>query len=101
MAKIWFVKDGEEPTLGGFETEKTLRWCADNLELVPQDWEAPLNRPPHFGESTPLDDCNPLMYVIVEVGNQDRADATDKDWKAGYYLSCELVEAARKALGSS
>ena len=53
MAKIWFVKEGEEPTLGGFETEKTLRWCADNLELVPQDWEAPLNRPPHFGESTP------------------------------------------------
>jgi len=24
MAKIWFVKDGEEPTLGTFETEKTL-----------------------------------------------------------------------------
>jgi len=41
MAKIWFVKEGEEPTLGGFETEKTLRWCADNLGLVPQDWEAP------------------------------------------------------------
>ncbi len=101
MAKIWFVKEGEEPTLGGFETENTLRWCADNLELVPQDWEAPLNRPLHFGESTPLDDWNPLMYVIVEVGNQDRANATDKDWKAGYYLSCVSVKEAREALGKS
>ncbi len=101
MAKIWFVKEGEEPTLGGFETEKTLRWCADNLGLVPQDWEAPLSGPPHFGESTPLDDCNLSMYVIVEVGNQDRADATDRDWKAGYYLSCVSVEAAREALGTS
>lgn len=101
MAKIWFVKDGEEPTLGTFETEKTLRWYTDNLGLGAQDWEAPLSRPPHFGESTPLDDCNLSMYVIVEVGNQDRADATDRDWQAGYYLSSVSVEAAREALGTS
>ena len=101
MAKIWFVKEGEEPTLGGYETEKTLRWCTENLGLVALNWEAPLNRPPHFGESTPLDDCNLPMYVIVEVGNQDRADATDRDWQAGYYLSGVSVEEAREALRTS
>ena len=100
MAKIWFVKEGEEPTFAWLETEKTVRWCADNLHLGPQDWEAPLTRPPHFGESTPLDDCNRPRYVIVEVGDQDRAEAVDEGWKAGFYLSQLSVEAARKALAT-
>jgi len=73
MAKIWFVKDGEEPTLGTFETEKTLRWCTDNLGLVAQDWEAPLRRPPHSRINMLGAGCAKIgPHSLIEVSKPER-----------------------------
>lgn len=78
MAKVWFVREVGKPT-----------------------WKAPLESPPHFGESTPLDAYRSPRYIVVEVEDQDITGSPGKGWRSGFYLSRLLINEAREKLQGS
>lgn len=98
MAKIWFVKEGDQPTLGGPVAEKSLQWCIENLGLQRSHWK----RPPDHGikiksDRPDLDAFREPSIVVVEA--QDNDVLNSPGWKAGYYVVISLsVQEAKKRL---
>lgn len=93
MAKIWFVREGRQPTLGD-PIEKSLKWCIEKLGLQKSDWKS--SKPPENESTKPhLDSYRPFTAVDVEVSDDDVVSMLG--WKTGFYrLSLPLQEVRRR-----
>ncbi|BAM90436.1 carbamoyl phosphate synthase small subunit [Bradyrhizobium oligotrophicum S58] len=79
MAKVWFAKGGDNPTLGEAVYELALSGCIMTLHVDPSFYRG--LEPPRFASSG-MDDFVGYRYVVIEV---DQCEAIP-GWRAGYYV---------------
>jgi hypothetical protein len=84
MTKVWFVRDGPEPTRGEPKYTLPLDQCTDQLGLTKKDWLHALDQTPRFGDQAP----RPLgmaeyRHVICQI---DAPEASEYGWRPGYYV---------------
>jgi hypothetical protein len=84
MAKIWPVYDGARPTVGEPWAELPIQEAASLFELRKTDLVSDLTAPPRFGGSHRDLTFAGFKQVVVEV---DRNEASEFDWKPGFYRS--------------
>jgi hypothetical protein len=83
MAKVWLVKEGNEPTAGEEPLATVaLADCIQKLGLREENYRSRLDAPPQLGNSNVKRVTGP-RYVVVEV---DEAEANAQRWKPGFYL---------------
>ena len=83
MAKVWFCRDGDDPTDGGPRAVLPLDDCAKTLGLTGADYICDLAEIPNFGKpGDPLATMRGYQRVVVEVSDAEAAPPT---WRAGYY----------------
>ena len=97
MTKVWFVREGPEPTRGEPKYTLPLEQCIDQLGLAKSHWLHGLDQGPRFGDQTP----RPLgmaqyRHVVCQV---DEAEASEYGWMAGYYLLEISPKEVRERLG--
>ena len=97
MVKIWFVRDGSDPTTVGPAYQLPLDDCVKVLGLSPDQFFSPLERPPRFGDQIRgAGRIAGFRHVVCEI--QVTTAATSK-WKAGYYRTQLSPEEAIERLG--
>ena len=85
MAKIWFVKEGKQPTIGDAMAQKPLKWCIEKLGLQKSHWKEPLSGTIEIPSNRPdLDAIRPPVAVVIEVNDSDTRRSPE--WGTGYYL---------------
>ena len=96
MAKVWFVREGPDPTTGApAYDDLPLERCIDQLGLTKKDWLHGLDRTPHFRAPGPV--ATPeYRHVVCQVDDQE---AADEAWMAGYYLLEISPKEVAKRLG--
>ena len=90
MAKIWYVREGGDPTAGD---DLPLEQCIELLGLAKNLPRSDLNRPPRFvgvRSDLPRDP----RYVFCEVSGQE---ASAYGWRPGFYrLEISPKEVAKR-----
>ncbi len=82
MAKVWFAREGSDPTLGAPAYDGLLlEQCIDKLGLTKRHWLHGLNRIPTFGRPSNLP--QEPRHAVCQVNEQE---ASDEAWMAGFYL---------------
>ena len=92
MAKVWFARDGENPTGAEPRYDRPLQECARQLGRAQR--LCGLDQRPVIGEESPLSQY--YQYVICWVDHQE---AFAQGWKAGYYLLEISPKEVAKRLG--
>ena len=83
MTKVWFVREGPDPTKGGRAYNLPLDSCVENLGLEKGQWLTGLDKTPRFGDQSPkLLDVSDYRHVVCEL---DESEARERGWKAGFY----------------
>jgi len=83
MVKVWFVREGPEPTRGGPAYELPLATCVEVLGLTVDHFLSGLERTPRFGDQTArLAGIADYRHVVCEI---EDADVAARGWKTGYY----------------
>jgi len=96
-AKVWFVRDGPEPTRGGPAYELPLESCIEKLGLEERHWLSGLDQTPRFGDQTSqLGEIASYSHVVCEI---DETEAGASGWKAGFYRADISPTVAIKRLG--
>ena len=92
MAKIWFARDGKDPTRGGPIAELPLATITNKLALTHSDYLCDLSTTPRFGDpSAETSMIFGYKHVVVQI---DKAEAVTHGWKSGFYrASCSPQEA--------
>jgi hypothetical protein len=97
MAKIWFCRDGNSPTIGDAIASLPFAECAAKLAITPSSFRSDTLSPSRLAN---VDSGQPAFrgyhHVIVELA---AAEAAAIGWKAGFYLSPLLPEEATERLG--
>ena len=97
MVKVWFVREGSDPTSGGPVSTLSLNECVQNFELSQGQFLCELSTSPRFGASDdPLAMIRGYTHVVVEVGEDE---AKDRGWQSGYYRSSLSPQEAYERLG--
>jgi len=79
MIKVWFVREGPEPTRGGLAYELLLETCNKTLGLTEGDFLSGLERTPRFGDQTSrLGGIADYRHVVCEI---EDAEAAASGWK--------------------
>ena len=95
--KIWFVREGPEPTRGGPAYELPLKSCIETFGLSQHQWISGPDQTPRFGDQTSrLSGISEYRHVVCEI---DEAEATASGWKAGFYRADLTPAEAVKRLG--
>ncbi len=95
MAKVWFVREGADPTTGTPAYDISLQQCIDKLGLTKNDWLHGLDRTPRF--QAPRSVAVPEYRHVVCQG--DDQEASEWGWRAGYYLLEISPKEVAKRLG--
>ncbi len=83
MVKIWFVREGPEPTRGGPAYQLPIDICIDKLELTAHQFMSGPDKSPRFGDqSVRLTAFSAFRLVICEI---EDVEAEASGWKAGFY----------------
>ena len=82
MAKVWFVREGADPTTGTPAYDISLQQCIDQLGLTKNDWLHDLSLTPHFRASGTMA-APEYRHVVCQV---DDPEASEWGWRTGYYL---------------
>lgn len=83
MVKVWFVREGPEPTRGGAVYELPLETCIETLGLTADDFLSGPDCTPRFGdESSRLGGIADYRHVVCEI---DDTEAAVSGWNPGYY----------------
>ena len=83
MAKVWFCRDGDNPTDGGPRAVLPFDHCANTLGLTGADYIGDLAEVPKFGKrGDPLAMIRGYQHVVIEVSE---AEAAPPRWRSGYY----------------
>jgi hypothetical protein len=98
MAKIWFVGQGAT-----WPIEKSLKWCIENLLVLPSSkgkrWVRPLGFPPKFDKCSDLDEFA-TQHIVLEVDEQDVASVAEKAWEKLATMSLLVSPLMRLCKGS-
>ncbi len=81
MAKVWFVREGPDPTRGEPKYVLPLGQCIDQLGLTKEHWLHGLDLKLRFGR--PANFPQELRHVVCQV---DDPEASEHGWRTGYYL---------------
>ncbi len=82
MTKVWFVREGSDPTQGEPQYDLPFEQCIEQLGLTKHDWLHGLDRTPHF--QAPRRVAVPEhRHVVCQV---DDPEASEWRWMAGYYV---------------
>ncbi len=82
MAKVWFVREGPDPTTGApAYDDLPLQRCIAQLGLEKKGWLHGLDQTPHF--HPPRVALPEYRHVVCQV---DEPEASDEVWRAGFYL---------------
>ncbi len=95
MAKVWFVREGPDPTSGEPEYTLPLKQCIDQLGLDRNQWFSSLDRPPRFDDPGPTWPRE-YRHVFCEV---DEREAAEHGWDAGFYRRKISPKEVAKRLG--
>ena len=83
MVKVWFAREGPEPTRGGPAYELPVESCIETLGLIERQWLSGLDQTPRFGNQTPrLGGIADYRHVVCEI---EQTGSGASGWKAGYY----------------
>ena len=83
MVKVWFVREGPEPTRGDPAYQLPLKSCVATLGLAQHHWLSGPDRTPRFGDQTArLTGISDYRHVVCEI---EEAQAKAGGWKAGFY----------------
>lgn len=95
MAKVWFAREGSDPTLGApAYDDLSLEQCIDQLGLEKKHWLHGLDRTPTFGRRSNLP--REPRHAVCQV---DELEASEWHWMAGYYLLEISPKEVAKRLG--
>jgi hypothetical protein len=95
--KVWFVRDGPEPTRGGPAYELPLESCIEKIGLEEPHWFSGLDQTPRFGDQTSqLGETAGYRHVVCEI---DEAQTGASGWKAGFYRADMSPTEAVERLG--
>ena len=95
MVKVWFAREGCDPTLGAPAYDGLLlEQCIDRLGLEKKHWLYGLDRTPTFGRASNLP--REPRHAVCQV---DEPEATDEAWMAGFYLLEISPKEVAKRLG--
>lgn len=84
MAKVWFVRDGYDPTTGAPAYDLPLEQCIDQLGLTKRHWLHGLDLTLRFGSRNPRPATVPEpRHAVCQV---DDPEASEHGWRTGYYL---------------
>lgn len=68
MAKVWFCREGDKPTLGGPSYTLTFEHCIQKLRLSKDNFLCDLSSTLRFGKpGDPLANLKGNQYVVVEI----------------------------------
>jgi hypothetical protein len=84
MAKIWFVRDGSDPTTGDHWAEMPIDEAARLFALKPSHFLSPLSSTPRFGNATRDFWLAGYRHLVVEIDDSEPARGK---WKSGFYRS--------------
>ncbi len=83
MVKVWFVREGPEPTRGGPAYQLPLDICIDKLELTAHQYLCDPETTPRFGDQNArVTAVSAFRHVVCEI---DQVEAKPGGWKAGFY----------------
>lgn len=83
MTKVWFVREGTEPTQGGPAYNLPFDSCVDQLSLAKSQWLSGLDKTPRFKiQSQQMPVIAGYRHVVCEVAE---SEAAEHDWKPGFY----------------
>jgi len=81
--KVWFVREGPDPTSGSTAYELPLKSCVEVLGLERRHWIFGADDTPRFGDqSTHLAGIADYRHIVCEI-NEEEAKAAG--WEAGFY----------------
>ena len=95
MAKIWFMRDGRDPSDGQPIAERSIVTCKEQLGIRRGDFLCGRSQPLRFGDA-PTSTTSDYRHVVVEI---DQSEGVAAGWKAGYYLAHCAPKQAYKILG--
>ena len=99
MTKVWFVREGPDPTRGGPAYTLPRDSCVDQLGLAKSQWLSSLDKTPRFGDQTSrVAGVADYRHVVCEVGE---SEAAEHGWKAGFYRLEISPQEARNRLAPS
>jgi hypothetical protein len=80
MVKVWFVRDGPRPTIGGPAYELSLSSSIELLELKERHWLTDRREDVRFGnQDSALTEIAGNKHVVCEI------DEGKAGWRAGFY----------------
>ena len=95
MTKVWFVREGSDPTTGAPAYDLSLEQCIDQLGLEKKHWLHGLDRTPDF--QAPRRVAAPeIRHVVCQI---DAPEGSELGWRAGYYLLEISPKEVAKRLG--
>ncbi len=95
--KVWFVRDGPDPTWDAPAYELPLKSCIEILGLTRRHWKSDLDPMPTFGDQTSrLSLFTEPRHVVCEI---DEAQASVSGLKAGFYMTDLTPDEAIERLG--
>ena len=100
MAKVWFVRDGYDPTTDAPAYEDLpLEQCIDRLGVEKKHWLHGLDLTLRFGSRNRRPTTVPgPRHAVCEIGEQE---ASEEVWRAGFYLLDISPKEVAKRLGPS
>ena len=97
MVKVWFLREGSDPTSGGPVSTLSVDECVQKLELVHGQFLCDLSTTPRFGApDDPLAKISGYKHVVAEVGEDE---AKVHGWRSGFYRSSLSPQKASERLG--
>ena len=94
MTKVWFVREGPEPTRGLPAYDLPLTDSVDRLGLSRDQWLSGPDVRPRFGDqASRVAGVSDPMYVVCELGE---SEAVAHRWEPGFYV---LEMSPREAAG--
>jgi hypothetical protein len=84
MAKVWFVYEGRDPTIGEAAYELPAVEAIEKLGLTSDRFLGQDN--PRFNEESRLGTIAGYKHVVVEF---EESDATATGWNTGYYYASD------------
>ena len=80
MAKVWFVYEGSEPTVGNAAAYELP--AKEAIEKLAVTRDSILPQRPRFNPNNPLGRIAGYQHVVLEI---ETADVASTGWATGYY----------------
>lgn len=97
MAKVWFCREGPDPTVGGPRAELTISESQQALDLSKAMYQSGLDNPPKFNVDSKMGQFTGPKFVVIEI---EEEEALEHGWKPGFYITPHSPAEANRALAN-